>query len=372
MDRDTLIVHAGFHGKDEPGEFLGGPQFSATYTSPGDPADRALTYGRFHNPTWTAWERALGVLDDGDAVAFASGMAAVDALFGTTLRPGDVVVLPSDSYYTVRTIATNWLQAIGVQVRLAPTRGNGQIEALDGATLVWIETPSNPQLDVCDIAAIVEAARLKGAMVAVDNTTATAYLQQPLMLGATFVMASDTKALTGHSDVILGHVSTRDAGRAAALRTWRTQHGAIPGPMEVWLAHRSLPTLPLRVTRQCASALALAQALIARADVAAVFYPGLATHPGHHVARTQMRAFGTVVSFDLGTRGRAERFLDSLEFVRQATSFGGVHSMAERRARWGGDAIGEGFIRFSVGCESADDIVADVTQALDTAGAPDR
>jgi cystathionine gamma-lyase len=135
----------------------------------------------------------------------------------------------------------------------------------------------------------------------------------------------------------------------------------------VWLAHRSLPTLPLRVTRQCESAMQLAQTLASRSDVAAVFYPGLPSHPGHEVACRQMRGFGTIVSFDLATRPRAETFLRSLTIVREATSFGGVHSMAERRARWAGDAISEGFIRFSVGCEAASDIIDDVTQAVDRA-----
>jgi cystathionine gamma-lyase len=137
--------------------------------------------------------------------------------------------------------------------------------------------------------------------------------------------------------------------------------------MEVWLAHRSLPTLPVRVTRQCESAMRLAELLAARSDVRAVHYPGLPAHPAHDVARRQMRASGTIVSFDIDTRARAEAFLRSLTIVREATSFGGVHSMAERRARWGGDAISDGFIRFSVGCEAADDILADVTQALDRA-----
>lgn len=367
MHRDTLIVHAGFRKRSEPGPFLAGPQFSSTYTTPGDPADHALTYGRFHNPTWTAWEEALGTLEGGQAVAFASGMAAVAAVFGVSLKPGDVVVLPADSYYAIRRLASSWLTSIGVEVRLVPTRGNAHGAALEGAALLCLETPSNPLLDVCDIGALVEAARTRGAMVAVDNTTATAYLQQPLALGATFVVASDTKALTGHSDLLLGHVATRDEALAAALRTWRTHHGAIPGPMEVWLAHRSLPTLPLRLSRQCASAEQLATFLASRPDVGAVHYPGLPDHPGHAVARRQMRGFGTVVSFDLGTRARAEGFLGALTLVREATSFGGVHSMAERRARWGGDAIGEGFIRFSVGCEAVEDIVGDVEQGLDAA-----
>jgi cystathionine gamma-lyase len=367
MHRDTRIVHAGYRKTGEPGPFLAGPQFSSTYTSPGDPAQHELTYGRFHNPTWTAWEEALRALEGGDAVAFASGMAAVSAVFGVTLRPGDVLVLPSDCYYSIRRMAAAWLEAIGVQVRLVPTGTNAQYEALDGARLLWIETPTNPLLDVCDIRALAEAAAARGTLVAVDNTTATPYLQQPLALGATFVVASDTKAMSGHSDLILGHVGTADAPLADALRLWRTQHGAIPGPMEVWLAHRSLPTLPLRVNQQCATAEQLAGFLAARSDVAAVHYPGLPNHPGRDIAKRQMQRFGTVVSFDLGTRGRAETFLGALTLVREATSFGGVHSIAERRARWGGDAVGEGFIRFSVGCEAPEDILADVGAALEAA-----
>ena len=364
MHRDTLVVHAGFRKPSEGGPFLSGPQFSSTYTTPGDPSAHALTYGRFHNPTWTAWEDALGVLEGGQAVAVSSGMAAATAVLGVTLRRGDIVVLPADGYYALRRVASTWLDAIGVQIRLAPTKGSAQAEALAGARLLWIESPSNPTLDVCDIRALVDAATEGGTLVVVDNTTATAYLQQPLLLGATFVVASDSKALTGHSDLILGHVATANAEFAEALRAWRTYHGAIPGPMEVWLAHRSLPTLPVRVTRQCATALRLAQLLTSWQDIPAVHYPGLSDHPGHAIATRQMQAFGTLVSFDLVTRRRAEAFLASLTLVREATSFGGVHSIAERRARWGGDAVGEGFIRFSVGCEAAEDILCDVADAL--------
>lgn len=364
MHRDTKFVHAGFRKNTEPGSFLNGPQFSSTYTSPGQPSEHELTYGRFHNPTWTAWESALGLLEGGQTTAFASGMAGIAAVLGVTVRPGDTIVLPADSYYAVRRLATTWLEPMGVTIRLAPTRDNAALNALDGARLVWLETPSNPLLDVCDIRAIADAARAKGVLVVVDNTTATPYLQQPLALGATYVVASDTKAISGHSDLILGHVATADDTRAEALRAWRTHHGAIPGPMEVWLAHRSLPTLPVRFTRQCATAGSLAAALAGNRKVAAVHYPGLAAHPGHAIAQQQMRGFGSIVSFDLGTRERAEIFLGSLSLVRQATSFGGVHSMAERRARWGSDAVGEGFIRFSVGCEAAEDILADVESGL--------
>ncbi|HVZ20225.1 MAG TPA: cystathionine gamma-lyase [Vicinamibacterales bacterium] len=364
MHRDTQILKAGYRPAAEPGPFEPGPQFASTYTAPGDPSGHALTYGRFHNPTWTAWEEALRVLEGGEAVSFASGMAAVSAVFGVVLRSGDVLVLPSDCYYTTRVVASNWLAPLGIEVRMAPTHGNAQAALLDGARLLWIETPSNPQLDVCDIRSLAAAARERGVLVAVDNTTATAYLQQPLALGADYVVSSDTKAMTGHSDLILGHVATANPEHAAGIRTWRTQHGAIPGPMEAWLAHRSLATLALRVTHQCASALRLATFLASRRDMAAVHYPGLPTHPAHAIAARQMSAFGTVVSFDLGTRARAETFLRSLALVREATSFGGVHSTAERRARWGGDAIGEGFIRFSVGCEAPDDLIADVDAAM--------
>ena len=366
MHRETVILNAGYRAVRDAGPFVDGPQFAATYTAPGAPSDHALTYGRFHNETWVAWEEALAVLEGGPTVAYSSGMAAIAAVFGVALKAGDTVVLPAESYYTTRVLASAWLTAIGINVRLATTRANGQLAALDGARLVWLETPTNPQLDVCDIALIAEAAHARDVLVAVDNTTATSYLQRPLALGADYVIASDTKGLTGHSDVVLGHVATSSSDKIQALRTWRTQHGSIPGPMEVWLAHRSLATVALRLERQCTSAQRLAS-FLASQQLSAVLYPGLPSHPGHEIARRQMTSFGTVLSFDLGTEPRAQRFLSALTLVREATSFGGVHSTAERRARWGGDAISPGFIRFSVGCESIDDLLSDVSHALQAA-----
>ena len=365
MNRDTAILHAGYKSARANGPFRDGPQFASTFASPGDPAEHALTYGRFHNPTWAAFEEALAVLEGGPAVAFASGMAAIAAVFGVSLKPGDAVVLPAESYYTTRVVASSWLETIGVRTRLAPTRANGQRDAIAGARLLVIETPTNPTLDVCDIRELVTAAHAAGVLVAVDNTTATPYLQQPLTLGADYAICSDTKALCGHSDLVLGHVATTQPDFLAALRTWRTQHGAIPGPMEVWLAHRSLATLPLRLTRQCASAQTVAEYLSSVAVVQQVIYPGLPNHPGHGIARQQMHGFGPVIGFDLGTKARAERCLAALRVVREATSFGGVHSTAERRARWGGDTIGEGYIRLSIGCESPDDIIVDLSRGLE-------
>jgi cystathionine gamma-lyase len=364
MHRDTRILHAGYSSSAGPA--LPGPQFSSTYTTPGEPSLHQLTYGRFHNPTWTRWEEALGILEAGHVVSYASGMAAVAAVLGVFLKPGDTLVLPSDSYYTTRVFASHWLNTIGIETRLVPTGEAPRAAVLEGARLLWLESPSNPQLDVCDLSEWVRLARANNVLVAVDNTTATAYLQQPLELGAHLVVASDTKALTGHSDLVLGHVATRDEEHLTALRAWRTEHGSIPGPMEVWLAHRSLATVSVRLKQQCASAERLAALLASHSAIASVFYPGLASHPGHEIAKRQMQAFGTVVSFDLGTQARADQFLRSLTLVREATSFGGVHSSAERRARWGGDAISDGFIRFSVGCEYVEDILADVGAALET------
>jgi cystathionine gamma-lyase len=177
-------------------------------------------------------------------------------------------------------------------------------------------------------------------------------------------MASASKYLTGHSDLVLGYVAARDPERAAAIRAWRALTGAIPGPFEVWLAHRSLATLALRLERGSANALALAQLLSGRDDVSGVRYPGLPGDPGHEVARRQMKGYGTVIAFDLGARERAERFLAACELVTEASSFGGVLTTAERRERWGGDDVSEGFIRLSAGCEDTDDLVADVERAL--------
>lgn len=360
----TRVVRAGLPPAVQGEPFLPGPIFAGQYHAAGEPADAPYTYGRYHNPTWTHFERALGELEGGSAVVFASGMAAVAAVFAEALKSGDVLVLPADGYYTARLLAEQRLAERGIAVRTAPTGGDAQRAQLDGATLLWLETPSNPGLDVCDIAALATAAHAAGALVAVDNTTPTVLGQCPLALGADFSLASDTKALTGHGDLVLGHIAARDPAWAERLRSWRSQAGAVPGPMEVWLAHRSLATLDLRLDRQCASALAVATFLASRPEVSQLRYPGLPDDPAHAVASRQMRRYGPVVSFTLADRERAEGFLAACELVLQATSFGGIHTTAERRARWGGDAVPEGFIRLSVGCEDARDVIEDLARAL--------
>jgi len=365
MQIGTKVINAGLAPAAQGEPFLAGVTFAGPYHASGDPSAIAHTYGRFTNPTWTRFEAALSELEGGAVVSFGSGIAAVAAVFGTTLRPGDVLAMPSDSYYTARLLADGFFTQIGVKVRKAHTAGEGLSEILDGAKLLWLESPTNPSLDVCDIAALADAAHKSGALVAVDNTTATVLSQTPLDLGADFCVASDTKGLTGHSDLIIGHVAVRDSAWAEKLLTWRTQMGAVPGPMEVWLAHRSLATLHVRLERQCRNALDIAEFLTTRPEVSVVRYPGLTTDPSHQIASQQMRYFGSVVSFVLEDRERAERFLNSCKLVFEATSFGGVHTTAERRARWGADEIPEGFIRLSVGCEDSRDLIDDLAQALD-------
>lgn len=369
----TRAVRAGLPDARPYEPTMPGPVFAAHYHLPGDPAQAPYSYGRDGNPTWTALEQAISALESphepAETVAFASGMGAVSAVLLSHLRPGDVAVLPLDGYHGTTGVA-ELLRENGVEVRTAPTGGEGQLSALAGARLLLLETPANPGLDVCDVRALADAAHARGALVAVDNTLATPLGQRPLALGADISVASGTKALTGHGDLLLGYAACRSPERAAALRHWRKTVGAVPGPMEAWLAHRSLATLQLRVDRQAANALEVAGALLQRPEVSGLRHPGLPGDPAHTVAARQMRRFGCVVSFTLPGQAHAERFLAALRLVGNATSFGGVRSTAERRGRWGGDTVPDGFIRMSVGVEDAADLVADVLRALDTALPP--
>ena len=360
----TRVVRAGLPDPAAGEPFLPGPVFAGPFHLPGDPADAAFQYGRYANPTWSRLEAALGKLEGGEALVFASGMAAVTAVLWSLLRPGDTLVLPADGYYTVRAAAEEDLVAAGVRVVTVPTASPDLVSAVEGATLVLLESPSNPRLDICDIGAVCAAARRSGAIVAVDNSTATPLGQLPMALGAHISVASDTKALSGHADLLLGHVASADPELIARIRARRTRTGGVAGPFEAWLAHRSLATLALRLDRQCANAQAVAEALRDQPGVAGVRYPGLPDHPGHAIAARQMRRFGPIVTFELADRDAAQRFLAAARLVHEATSFGGVHSTAERRARWGGDDVAEGLVRFSAGVEDTADLVADVCSAL--------
>jgi len=371
----TRVILAGLPVPAQGEPFLPGPTFSGAYHFSGEPETSPYTYGRYHNPTWSRLEQALGELEGGPTLVFASGMAAITAVFGVTLPAGNtegknrVLVMPSDCYYTTRMLAEGYFASLGIEVRMAPTVGNAQRDQLDGATLLWLETPSNPGLEVCDLAELIAAAHSRGVLVAVDNTTATVLGQHPLELGAEFSVSSDTKSLTGHSDLVLGHVTTREPAWAQRLHAFRNLQGAIPGPMEVWLAHRSLATLDMRLERQCKNALEIARLLAARPEVQLVRYPGLPQDPAHAIASRQMKHYGPVIGFVLDGEAWAEHFLAACQLVLTATSFGGVHTTAERRARWKGDAIPDGFIRLSAGCEDTQDLLEDISQALDALSA---
>ena len=338
-----------------------GPVFAAPFHTPGDPTGNAYTYARSHNPTWTALEAALAAMESGEgykakALIYGSGLAAIAAVFGAVLRPGDVAVLPSDCYFGARTLMEQQFVPMGIEMRLAATAGDAQAALLDGAKLLWIESPSNPLLDVCDIARLSKLAHEAGALVGVDNTTATPLGQSPLAFGADFSMSSDTKLISGHGDLLAGHVAVREGATDATgtslydkLLQGRTMSGAILGPMEAWLVLRSIATLPLRLERSCANALALAKFLSGRPEALQVMYPGLESHPAHALAARQMRAFGPVLSFVLNDKAEADRFLAKAQLVTDATSFGAVYTTAERRARWGHDDIPEGLVRLSAG-----------------------
>jgi cystathionine gamma-lyase len=358
----TRAVHAGLPEAVVGEPFLPGPVFAAPYHL--DPVDGPGIngYGRPDNPTRRRLEAAIGELEDGRVLAFASGQAAITGLLLAVLRPGDTVALPSDGYFTVRSFAEATLRELGVSSIMVPTAG--PYPSFEGVRLVLLESPANPGLDVCDIRALSAAAHAAGALVAVDNTAATPLGQRPLDLGADLTVASGTKALTGHSDVLLGYVATRDDDLLARLTTWRSHTGGVPGAFDAWLAHRSIATLDLRLARQAANAAAVAELLSGRSDVDGVRWPGRPGDPSYAVAAAQMRRIPGIVSFDLGSAERVARFLTASALVFAATSFGGVHTTADRRAQWGDDTSA-GFLRLSCGIEDTADLLADLTAALD-------
>jgi cystathionine gamma-lyase len=331
-------------------------------------ADGADAYARTEHPTLRVFEEAVGALDGGRCLAFATGMAAISAAVLACAGAGDRVLLPSDGYYTTRILADAELDRLGLRVGYVPTP---EIEALaargglDGVRMVLLETPSNPQLDVCDIAAVARAAKAAGAVVAVDNTTATPLGQRPLDLGADLTVGSDTKALTGHSDLLLGHVSTRDDVLLDRVRAWRNATGGIPGPFEAWLGHRSMSTLDLRLARQGATAAAVAEVLAAHPAVRGLRWPWRREDPSFELASRQMLRPNGVVSAELPDEAAVRRFLGAARLWVAATSFGGVHSTVDRRAQWGGDEVPPGFVRFSCGIEDTADVVADLVAGLD-------
>ncbi|MDQ4039031.1 MAG: cystathionine gamma-lyase [Actinomycetota bacterium] len=365
----TRVIRVGGTPAVAGAPFHHGPVFAAPFhlgnAAPG--ADGADVYGRYDNPTLREFEASLGELDGGRCVAFASGMAALSAVFYGCVSSGQRLLIPADGYFTGRLLADAHLRRFGIQVPTVPTTAvEHRLRAgmFSGARLILIETPSNPGLDVCDIAAIAELAHRDGALLAVDNTTATPLGQRPLALGADIVIASDTKALSGHSDLLLGHVSVGTDEIFAAIKSWRDQTGSIPGPFETWLASRSMGTLDLRLARQAENAAALSEVLAADPNVGDVRWPWRAGDPSNEIACRQMLRPMGVISATLPSAEAVARLINASHLLTAATSFGGLHTTVDRRAQFGRDAVAEGFVRISCGCEDTVDLVQDLGSAL--------
>jgi cystathionine gamma-lyase len=339
---------------------------AATFHTPGE-STGVHQYGRFSNPTWDAVEEMLTHLEGAKSLAFPSGMAAIAAVMFALLKTGDRVLLPADGYHTTRILADRFLTKLGISVDTRPTATflDGGFE---GYRLVFVESPSNPNLDICDITAVAAAAHAAGAIVVVDNTTMTPYGQRPLELGADIVVAADTKAPNGHSDALFGHVASRNEEIMAAVHDWRTMSGSIPSPFDAWLVHRGLETLEVRFDRMCSSAETIARRLKQHPAVQMVRYPGLEDDPSHNLARARMERFGFLVSLVLATADKAEDFINGCPLMQAATSFGSVHTSAERRNKRG-DAVAPGFVRIAVGCEPVEELWAAIEASLDRVGA---
>ena len=320
--------------------------FSSTYHAGGP-----VGYGRYGNESWSALETAISELEGGQTLSFSSGMAAISGVF--SILPIGAPVVASNQGYSGTMGLLNQHQASGrLEVRFVDiTKTDEVIAAMKGAALLWIESPTNPCLDIADLVALIAAAKKQSIGVGVDNTFATPLVQKPLSMGADIVMHSVTKFLAGHSDVVLGSLSTADPALYKRLEESRRYNGAIAGPFEAWLALRGIRTFPVRFRAAEANAKTLVTRLQNHAKITKVRYPG----------------FGAVISFEIdGNAENAEKVCESSRLITHATSLGGVESLWERRRRWAGESpsVPEQLIRLSVGCEHVDDIWQDIEQAL--------
>ncbi len=310
-----------------------------------------IGYGRYGNQTWSALEEAIGALEGGPTLIFSSGMAAISAVF-SILPVGAPIVASNQGYSGVMTLLNSFHESGRLEVRFVDiVNTQSVIDAMKGAALVWLESPTNPGLDVADLVTLIAAAKKLGIGVGVDNTFATPLVQTPLAMGADIVMHSVTKFLSGHSDVLMGSLSTNDSALFNRLKDSRSFNGSIPGPFETWLALRGLRTFPLRFNKSQENAKALVEKLGVHPKISRVRYPG----------------FGAIISFEVdGTGEQAQKVCESSRLITHATSLGGVESLWERRRRWPMESLSvpEQLIRLSVGCEHIDDIWDDIDRAL--------
>lgn len=373
----TTAIHAGQEPDPETGAVVVPIYQTSTYAQAGIGDNKGYEYARGSNPTRTAMETCVAALENGSrALAFASGMAAEDAVL-SVLKPGDHVVSAEDIYGGTYRLFEKILRPRGIAISYVDARVADSFgPAIRPETrMAWIETPTNPLLNLVDIAAVAQQTQARGVPLAVDNTFATPYLQLPLDLGADIVVHSTTKYLAGHSDLIGGAVVVNDATLYDAMKFYRSAVGAVPGPFDCWLTLRGMKTLTVRMRQHCENARRVADFLSGHPRVARVHFPGLSSHPQHELAQRQMRDFGGMVSLDLrGGRDAVEAFVRRLNIFAFGESLGGVESLAnyppamshagmprEERERLG---ITEGTIRLSIGIEDADDLLEDLDQAI--------
>ena len=378
MEFATKTIHAGQPSEPETGSLIAPIFQTSTYEQDSPGCHRGFDYSRTNNPTRARLETVLAELENVEHGAlFASGLAAENAVLQAYLRPGDEIVIPLDVYGGTYRILNRVFQPLGCVIRQIDIGDPGALQAaLSSKTkLVWIESPTNPRLLVYDIAAIAAAAHQAGALLVVDNTFATPLFQQPFQLGADLVVHSVTKYLGGHSDLIQGAVLARDPVVFEPVKFLQNATGAVPSPFDCWLTLRGLKTLELRMQRHAENADAVARALKAHPLVRRVYFPGLADHPGHDIAKRQMTGFGGMVSFELdGSVDEVVTFVSSRRFFALGESLGGVKSLvchparmthasipAEERAKLG---LSDTLVRLSPGCEHHRDLVADLEQGL--------
>jgi cystathionine gamma-synthase len=374
---ETLAIHAGQQPDPATGAVVPPIYQVSTYAQDGVGGLRGgYEYSRTANPTRSALEECLTALEGGtSALAFASGMAAEDCLLRAVCRPGDHVLIPADAYGGTYRLFDKVLTGWGLSYRAVPQHDPAAVRAAlaeQPARVVWTETPTNPLLSVVDIGGIAQACREAGALLVVDNTFASPYLQNPLALGADAVVHSTTKYLGGHSDVVGGALVVSDPGLAERLAFYQNSTGAVAGPFDAWLTLRGIRTLGVRMDRHCQNAARVADMLAGHPAVSEVLYPGLPGHPGHETAAKQMRGFGGMVSFRV--RGGADAAVGTCGRTRLFTlgeSLGGVESLIEHPARMTHASAAESplavppdLVRLSVGLESADDLLEDLRAAL--------
>ncbi|MEU8273376.1 cystathionine gamma-synthase [Microbispora bryophytorum] len=373
---ETLAIHAGQEADPHTGAVVPPIYAVSTYKQDGVGGLRAgYEYSRSANPTRTALEEALAAVEGGvRGLAFASGLAAEDTLLRTVCKPGDHVVIPDDAYGGTYRLFSRVFREWGVSFDPVPLGDLGAVRAAvrPETKAIWVETPTNPLLNVADIAALADVAHDGGAVLVVDNTFASPYLQQPLSLGADVAVHSTTKYVGGHSDVVGGALVTRSADLGERLAYHQNAMGAVAGPFDAWLTLRGLKTLGVRMDRHCDNAERVVDLLLSHPKVVQVLYPGLPEHPGHEIAAKQMRRFGGMVSFRVeGGEEAAVEICNRAKLFTLGESLGGVESLIEHPGRMThASAAGSplevpaDLVRLSVGIETVDDLLADLSEAL--------